>query len=228
MKVIKQITKTLMVLALLALFGTTNAQAAAIETFSFSSLFGSGIVFSPGGTFDFVENGSGFDFGIGLQDGSFSGGLVGLSGNIDATSFSFTDPGPGGTIAPVSTSSGMFSIFDGIDTFSTDLDFFTLNSASGGQIRGSVSLGGVVSYAGSNAALIQLASQVNQSPDSIEITFQIGNNADLHELFDNGAASTFSGKVTATPEPGSLLLLGSGLSALGLVALRRKTKATQA
>jgi PEP-CTERM motif-containing protein len=109
-------------------------------------------------------------------------------------------------------------------TFSAPIDFvqlteFNLGPVHLGGIAGSVVLG-AATYTGSNTDLLSLA---NHPAGGIVISFQkVRGNLDLDQLFARGFTTSWSGSVSPTPEPGSLLLLGSGV--VGLVGAARRKK----
>jgi hypothetical protein len=201
----------------------TPAQAL---TFDIANTVGHNLVFSPGGSFVFSDEvpGSNNDFHITLQDGGT--GLLGLRGDIEGT-FTYADPHGASSVAVTSPLGAVFTIGDGAGkTFAAPIDFvqlteFNLGPVHLGGIAGSVVLG-AATYTGVNTDLLSLA---NQPAGGIVISFQkVQGNVDLDQLFARGFTTSWSGSVSPTPEPGSLLLLGSGL--VGVVAAARRRKAS--
>jgi len=215
-------SKALGLLTAAFLLSVTPAQAL---TFDISNTVGHNLVFSPGGTFVFNDevSGSNNDFHITLQDGG-TGLLLGLLGDIEGT-FTFADPNGASSVAVNSPLGAVFTIGDGAgQTFSAPINFvqlteFNLGPVHLGGIAGSVVLG-AATYNGSNTDLLSLASH---PAGGIVISFQkVQGNVDLDQIFDRGFTTSWSGSVNPTPEPGSLLLLGSGLVGLVVAARRRK------
>jgi hypothetical protein len=216
------VSKALGLLAAALLLSVAPAQAL---TFDISNTVGHNLVFTAGGTFVFSDevSGSNDDFHITLQDGG-TGLLLGLLGDIEGT-FTFADPNGASSVVVTSPLGAVFTIGDGAgQTFSAPINFvqlteFNLGPVHLGGIAGSVVLG-AATYNGSNTDLLSLASQ---PAGGIVISFQkVQGNVDLDQIFDSGFTTSWSGAVNPTPEPGSLLLLGSGLVGVVVAARRRK------
>jgi hypothetical protein len=216
------VSKALGLLTAALLLSVAPAQAL---TFDISNTVGHNLVFTAGGTFVFSDevSGSNDDFHITLQDGG-TGLLLGLLGDIEGT-FTFADPNGASSVAVTSPLGAVFTIGDGAgQTFSAPINFvqlteFNLGPVHLGGIAGSVVLG-AATYNGSNTDLLSLASQ---PAGGIVISFQkVQGNVDLDQIFDSGFTTSWSGAVNPTPEPGSLLLLGSGLVGVVVAARRRK------
>lgn len=198
-----------------------NGMAAPLTSFSFSSIPGQPLVFSPLGSFVFGdENGGNDDFQIDNQIGG-AGTLNALFGDIDGD-FSFNDP-MGSDTAVVTTTNGEISISDGTDVFTASINLVELMETSGfGNLQG-FAIGGTIlysgaTYSGSNSDLQTLATTADNGG---LITFQTTQVADLDDLYVNGATVSYSGTSSVqVPVPGTLALLGAGLIGLGIIRRR--------
>jgi hypothetical protein len=217
-----------LVILLVAGLAVALPNPAAALGFSFSSTGNAQINFDGAGNFSFPNSTTinpGRDFQIGLQfpdpawpDGTLLSGLV---GNLDGTFAlgAVSSCGSGCETAPV-TGAGVFSVFDGSDTFSATLTFINANTTgTGGTLNfaGSVNLTGF-SYAGSNADLVAFAGQ----PEGyLSLTFQFVPGKSLTTLKSSPAVNTHSG-TAAVPEPMAIFMLGGGLLGLSVVVRRSR------
>jgi hypothetical protein len=210
--IMKLFTKTMLAAAAVLAF-TSPAQA--IVDFDISNNVGKQLVFDGAGNFNFMDEvaNSNDDFRITGQTGG-TNSLLGLNGDIDGT-FSFADPMGATSVAISNPVGATFTIKDGAGVVLTsDITLFTLSELGGifAGITGEILVSNV-SYAGANADLLTLASV----PGAVGgITFQVSGGADLDSLFANAHDYSYSGTFTPVPEPGTMLLMGSGLLGLGL------------
>lgn len=175
------------------------------------------------------------NFNILSQNGAGAGDLIGLTGQISGL-YTFDDPAGATTVLLTSpTAPNTFSIFDGVDTFTAEIDLIELDGGTAGTIFGTIDFG-TSSYAGSNAALLDLNTLI-QDGLNLTITFQTrgGSGVDLDELFEEGSEgiATYSAAVRIArqpvnvAEPAPLALLGFGLLA-SAGWIRRRRQVSQA
>ena len=210
-----------------ALVTFASTASATTISFEFANVTGARVAFG-GGNFTFLDGPSGFDFTITESDTTPA--LAGLQGNIDGTyQIGTVTPDGSGSIASVTTVSATskFRVYDGVSAyFSADLSFVDVaQSGTGGTLntQGTVNLTNL-SYAGSNAALLSLASY----PDAIvSATFQFVPARTLAQLKAQSASSplktSYSGSLysTSLPDGGATATL-LGLAMLGFGALRSR------
>jgi hypothetical protein len=174
-----------------------------------------------GGSIQFPNASDGFDF---VVAGSSDTALVGLKGNITG-SFSIgaiSAVGPA-QFAPVSNT-GTFSIFDGANTLTADLQLLsvgTLGTSVGLNLNGDPNLSNFA-YSGGNASLLALS---GANDASLVLSGQFSHPTSLLSLTANNAVNSavYSGTLQATvPEASSYLFLAAGLIAAGFSMRNRR------
>ncbi len=193
---------------------TANADLISCD---FSSETDASILFTGAGdTIEFL-NTSTYDFVIATT----SPNLGGLQGNIGGTFLVGTITVDGGMeTASVTTADGSFSVYDGANTLTADLDWidiFVFNEFVGGlNVMGGTANLDNFSYSGSNSDLLSI---LNGSDQTVILTFQFSpltsNSLTVLMADDQVNSTSYSGSLSSVPEPGMLVLLTLG----GFVAL---------
>jgi hypothetical protein len=192
------------------------------STINFSSVEGAAITFyGDTNTFEFLPEASGEDFQITNVIGAADPDTAGLFGNIEGTFQigSIKTLLPGVQYAPVTDIGGSFSINDeNGDVLLADLDW--LNIATAGTVGALNFLGTAnltnITYGGSNADLLHLFN----NGGGTTVSFQFSPPLSLTQLTRDGSVNSTSYSGTTVPEPGTIMLLGSGL--FGLAGWGRK------
>lgn len=234
-----------LVLALAAMLGGfVNTSADAAITLNLSANVGSEIRFvgnGTGATISFTPgpiNTNSFVI-TSLSGGSGTNAGLGLKGDISGT-FSYTlasivSSGGGAEAATVvGDGTNKFTIIDNAgvpQTFSADISGINITtSGTSGALnyKGAVNLTNI-SYSGTNADLLLLKQQASSPNGGIAtITFQfVPDGKSLTQLVGSigstlTSSTSFSGSVTAVPEPGSVVLAFSGIAMLGLGCYRKQ------
>jgi hypothetical protein len=173
-----------------------------------------------GARFVFNNKGSGNGFDITASSGL--GDSVGLHGTLGGT-YSYTKAsvvtfGPLQS-APVSTSGGVLTITDAslqsLTGTISGIDVSTIGTSGGVNVSGTINLTNVI-YSGTNSDLTQLRNEADFGGGTVAITFQFVPSHSLLQLAASGSdrKTSYSGSITAVPEPSGLAL---GCIALGTI-----------
>ena len=208
--------------ATVALLLSLSFQAKAI-TLNFQSLDGTVVNFAGNSTFNFTST-NGYQFSISSVVGG-AGTSVGFNG--------YVTPGGPFIIGAITTNAGLqsapvtgSSTLHITDNAATDLTG-TINWISIGTVNvlgvldlsGQVNLTGIA-YSGGNSDLGALAAA--GSADDV-VTFQFVPAKDLTTLANTGGFASYSGSITAVPEPGAWVLVAMGTGLGVFLRGRRQT-----
>jgi hypothetical protein len=201
-----------------AFLGAVSLQTVGATPLSlgFSSIPGSLIDFDGAGNFTFSNSGTN-DFQINNDQGGTNSAL-GLFGNLSGT-FAIGVISGGGTFAPV-TGTGSLIIHDGVNDLTASVDWVDITTSGTGSTLNSNAVANLtgITYSGTNADLLTIK---NSLVASGTLSFTFNPAVSLSDLKSNGThATTYSGTLTATPEPMTFSLLGAGLLGLGLLRKR--------
>lgn len=158
-------------------------------------------------------------FGLSSDFQTFSAQKLFTAVNSNITDVSFFVPG---TSTPATTTAFGLVFVDVEEATSTKIDFFDANNllifSRSALVAGNQGLSflGAVANAGEQIARVRITSGAN----TIVSNGVLGNQVTDIVVMDDFLYATPTA-VTATPEPGSLCLLGFGIVALGLTRLKR-------
>ena len=206
--------------ATIALLLSLSFQARAI-TLNFQGLDGTVISFTSNSTFGFTST-NGYQFSISSVAGGV-GDSVGLDG--------FLSPGGPFTIGAITTNAGLqsapvtgTSTLHITDNATLDLtgainwiSIGTINTLGIINLNGQVNLT-AITYTGTNSDLTALAAAGSATD---VVTFQFVPAKDLTQLSTTGGQTSYSGTITAVPEPGAWVLVAMG-TGLGVFLRGRK------
>jgi hypothetical protein len=184
----------------------------------FSSIVGSLITFDGSGNFTFVNSGTN-DFQINNDNSGNTGAntALGLFGNLSGTFAMGTISG--GNYAPI-TGSGTLTIHDSAaQTLTATVQWIDITTSGTGSTlndSGVANLSGLT-YTGTDADLVTLKNSILAS-GTLSFTFNPA--VSLSTLKSTAEATTYSGTISAVPEPMTFSLMGAGLLGLGLLRKR--------
>jgi hypothetical protein len=215
--------------ALLSLSFQTKAQS-----LSFANLTGTMVSFG-GGTFTFSSNNSGYQFDITAFDALTNSPSVGLEGyltNVDSFTIGTitTNFNGSGTIlesAPVFGSATLHITDASSNDLMGTIQWIGITTVGGsGASAGSLDLQGSVNftnitYSGANSDLNALALA---GAASDVITFQFTPGKTVDQLVAAGGTSSYSGVITAVPEPSTWVLVAIGIGSGVFLRGRRQVR----
>lgn len=202
-------------MGILAALAVSVASSNAI-VLNFDALAGTELNFPGNGTFGFTST-NGYQFQITtVTEGT--GDAQGLDGYIT--------PGGPFTIGPITTNGWVqsakvsgTSMLHITDSSSIDLtaqidwsNITTFNTAGVLNLDGAINLSDI-EYTGSNSDLLTLLEEAGGT-GSDTVTFQFNPAESLSQLASTGGETSYSGSISAVPEPASSVLILGGLAAL--------------
>lgn len=195
----------------------------------FSALTGAALQFNGASdSFQFVPATNGYQWHITTETGGSS--AMGLNGSFNNGPFSYgpiTSTGSGLTLvqqATVLSPLAQLVISDGTGNLTGSVNFINIATfaTSGGGVNANltVNLTGVT-YSGSNPDLELLK---GEQPDTLDLSFQFSPGKTLTQLSTGTGpyVTSFSGSISAVPEPSTLALALTGLGGLVVFHLRRR------
>ena len=220
------------IVAIVALFSFSFRAEA--QSLSFANLPGTSVSFG-GGTFTFLNNSSGYQFDITAFDAITNSPSVGLNGyltNVDSFAIGTitTNFNGGGFIlesAPVLGSATLHITDASSNDLRGTIQWISITTVgSGGGSDGTLDLQGSVNftnitYSGTNSDLNALALA---GAASDIITFQFTPGKTIDQLAGAGGTSSYSGVITAVPEPSSWMLVAVGIGSGVFLRGRRQVR----
>lgn len=184
----------------------------AAVTLDFSNISGASLNFNGDSTFNFIPTNANALRITGTHN--TVGDSLNENGRITGT---FTIGIPVSGVAPVTGAGSL--LFTTGPNFSADLNWVSIATLGTGgtlNVYGVANLSNIV-YSGTQVDLLAFA-----NGGITAVTFQFIPGLTIDQLKTEQHSSSYSGTLTSVPEPGTLILLGSGLLGLALTGARKK------